>query len=142
MQFLMQERTNNPAPIQYEYCYVQKNSRAEWEVLKHKKTPFKPKQYLDLQVIGDKVGDEIMFKVYCEDKEYSSLEHGEQLYQQIAQLILKRRKGNTAYPMYITDLDLSRSLLGNDSTDVQTIHYLNYKKYFENKLQFILENSA
>lgn len=142
MLFLHDENTHNQKPVQHKFYYVQKNNRAEWKILKHRNTPFKSKQYLDLQVIGDKVGDELMFKVYCEGIEYSSLEHGEKLYQHIANHILKKRGARKNYPIYITDIDLSHSLTGGESTQIQTIHYLNYKKYFENKLQTILENSA
>jgi len=142
MLYLKSEASHAENSIKRTFCYVQKNNRAEWEILKHRNTPFKPNKYLAVQVIGNKVDDDLVFKVYCEDQEYSSLEHGERLYQHLANHIIKKRRGKRAYPIYITDLDLSASLIGNESTQIQTIHYLNYKKYFENKLQSILENSA
>jgi len=142
MSFLQEEQSGASKPINFEYCYVQKNNHFEWEILKHNSNLFKQEKYLDLQVIGSKVGDNIMFKVYLEGKEYSTLEHGEQLYKFIANHILAKRSGKKDYPMYITDIDLAPSLIGNESATIQSIHYLNYKKYFENKLQAILESSA
>jgi adenylate cyclase class 1 len=139
MNYSQEESAQINREIKYEYCYVQKKDSG-WEILKQHKNLFKQTEFLELQVIGHKLGDRIMFKVYCENKEYSTMEHGDSLYRLIAEHIVSLRKNKATYPIYITDLDLSRSLIGNELTEIQTIHYLNYKKYFENKLNAILDN--
>jgi adenylate cyclase class 1 len=100
---------------------------------------FKQTKFLAIQVIANKIGPKIMYKVYCDDKEYSTMEHGNQLYRLIAQHMLKIRRNNATYPIYITDFDVSPSLLGDDISEPQTIHYLNYKKFFEKKLLALLD---
>ena len=126
----------------YAFYYIQKNNQGTWDFISHVETSlFKPRNYLSLQVIGSKVDNETHFKVYCENNEYSTIEHGQSLYQHIARHVLDKRSQHEKYPIYITDIDLSESLLGPNSTDVQTIHYLNYKKLIENKLVEILANS-
>jgi adenylate cyclase class 1 len=139
LSFSQDDSRHKQTEVEYEYNYVQKNNDGGWEVLKQRKNMFKQTQFVELQVIGNKVGDHLMFKVYLEGKEYSTMEHGEQLYRLIAEHILRIRKNSDTYPIYITDIDVSRSMIGDDSSEIQTIHYLNYKKYFEKKLQARLE---
>ena len=67
------------------------------------------------------------------------MEHGDRIYKYVAQVILSKRRNAEKYPIYITDVDLSKSLLGNDYNDVQTAHYLKYKRLIESRLQEILD---
>ena len=99
---------------------------------------FKPEEYINLQVLGDRIGSEVIFTVYCNDREYSTVEHGESLYQHVANYILQQREVPDEYPIYITDIDLSKALLGLDYANVQTVHYLQYKRHFESRLQQFL----
>lgn len=143
MQYLREEGMINKrqAPT-LAFYYLERNAGNGWQVVQHRvNNLFKPGDYINIQVIGDKVRDEVQFTVYCDDQEYSSLAHGDQLYRHIAEHILRLRHNHERYPIYITDIDLSKSLLGSDYANVQTIHYLNYKRHFESKLQQILDQN-
>ncbi len=69
--------------------------------------------------------------LYCDHHEFSSLEHGSELFTAAARYILERRRAGERYPCYITDLDLS-GLHGNGRT--QTVQYLRYKTHLETAL--------
>ncbi len=91
--------------------------------------------YFNVQVIGDVVNKNAAFTVYCNDQEFSSLDYGNGLFREVALYVLGRRGSSQRYPIYITDVDLSPSLLGARSADrVQAIDYLKYKKRIEEKL--------
>lgn len=96
--------------------------------------------YFNIQVIGDFIGDgKSGFSIYCDQKEFTSLEFGEQVFDEVARHVLEKRKSGLHYPIYITDIDLPRTLLGNEAGDhVQTIHFLNYKRSIEEKLNTAL----
>ena len=79
--------------------------------------------------------------MYTEDREYSSLDHGINLFREVAKYVLSRRPSGERYPIYITDLDLAPALLGERaSSQFQVIEYLNFKKRIEEKLNYELEN--
>jgi adenylate cyclase class 1 len=68
-------------------------------------------------------------------REFSSLEFGEHLFREVARYILERRRSGLHYPIYITDIDLSHRLAGVAGTErLQTVHYLEYKKLIEERL--------
>jgi adenylate cyclase class 1 len=99
------------------------------------------KNFFSIQVIGNVNTTDNDFTVYCGDKEFSSIEYGDNLFHVIATYIMKRRLSGERYPIYITDLDISPAILGMDpSSDLQTIHYLKYKKHIENKLNQALRD--
>ena len=87
-----------------------------------------------MKVIGERVDGVTQFTVYCDGREFSTLEHGEQIFEALAEHIMQRRRGAKQYPIYITDLDLSKL----DGDRLQTIHYLQYKKKIEDRLAEIL----
>ncbi len=96
-------------------------------------------KFLDVKVIGEVVDGDTEFTVYCKDHEFSTREHGTQLFNRVTDHILTHRQGKEPYPIYITDLDLS--WLANEKADeagVQTIHFLKYKKRIEHKLNEVL----
>lgn len=135
MAFIKDEQGTETTSANYSFHYVQKNSDGQWELIRHKSCSiFQSSDYLALQVIGTKIDDDVHFTVYCDDQEYSTIEHGKTLYQRICRHILDNRNSNEKYPIYITDIDLSKSMLGPNYSETQTIHFLNYKKFFENKL--------
>jgi len=91
--------------------------------------------YFNVQVIGDLVDQGAAFTIYCEEAEFSTLDHGKNLFREVAHYVLDKRGSGLKYPIYITDVDLSPSLLGNPrSGGVQAIDYLQYKKRIEEKL--------
>ncbi len=79
------------------------------------------------------------FTIYIDDHEFSSLEFGDDLYRRVASHILELRKNGPLYPIYITDIDLSHEIVGMTSAaQLQTVHYLDYKKRIEDKLNIAL----
>lgn len=95
----------------------------------------RPPRYFDVQVIGDMVDHSAAFTVYCNDKEFSSLDYGKDLFREVVRFVLSERGSGQRYPIYITDVDLSPTLLGARRTDrVQAIDYLKYKKRIEEKM--------
>jgi len=98
----------------------------------------RPAKYVSLQVIGDKIDGEMVFTLYCEGREFTSLEYGEKIYYEVAKHVLSKRSSGAKYPIYITDLDLSKSLLDIDIKELQTFHYLKYKKEIEHYLSLAL----
>ena len=76
--------------------------------------------------------------IIYEGEEFSSLEWGSELYQQVALRILKRRKAGENYPIYLTDIELAASISGNQN--LQSLHYFKYKKAIEERLTAALHN--
>jgi adenylate cyclase class 1 len=76
--------------------------------------------------------------LFCNHREFSELEYGNELFSAVARHILSQRSGHERYPCYITDLDLSR-VLGESQT--QTIHYLRYKTRLEAALNSALQRA-
>jgi adenylate cyclase class 1 len=85
--------------------------------------------------------DELSFTLYCDGKEFSALEFGDDLFKVVANYIIACRKNGETYPCYITDLDLSlcRELIA-PQTGVQLIHYLHIKNDIERRLNEALVN--
>ncbi|MCR8922506.1 class I adenylate cyclase [Dasania sp. GY-MA-18] len=94
--------------------------------------------FFNVQAIGSRDNNGLLlFTIYCDQKEFSEQEYGEQLYNAVAQHILQRRQSKERYPCYITDLDLSLSNeKSGDSTP--TNRYLFYKKRLEQALNAAL----
>jgi len=98
-----------------------------------------PSKYVSLQVIGDKIDGVVVFTIYCEGREFSTLEYGEKIYNEVVTYLLSKRRNGAKYPVYITDIDLSKSLLGMDMKYLQTFHFLKYKKEIEHYLSLVLD---
>ncbi len=90
-------------------------------------------QYFSLQVIveaSEEGGTELT--IYCDGREFSTLEHGSKLFDAVVRHVLELRRSGQAYPVYITDIGLSRAVIGEEALGrVQTIHFLNYKRSIE-----------
>ena len=141
MQYLRDGQANGTQVLKYVFYYIEKDHDGIWRIIRHRSNKlFKPNDYINIQVIIDKVDDEVCIKAYCNDQEFSSIDYADHIYHKLAEYILKLRHRHEKYPIYITDIDLSKSLLGPDSANVQTVHYLNYKKHIENKLLEIIQN--
>jgi adenylate cyclase class 1 len=99
-----------------------------------------PSSYVNMQVItGVRDDGNPEFTIYIDDKEFSSLEYGDALYQIVAQYIIELRKGGSRYPIYITDIDLAHQIVGLKSVDeLQSVHYLEYKRQIEDRLNAAL----
>ena len=74
------------------------------------------------------------YQVICYDRQFSSLEYGDALFDSVAEYIVECRTAGQRYPVYVTDIDVSPEILGSDQGCVSTVHYLKYKKKIESKL--------
>ncbi|MBL4585196.1 MAG: class I adenylate cyclase [Pseudomonadales bacterium] len=75
------------------------------------------------------------YSLFCDGREFSSIEHGSQLYGNIVKYILSLRKNGERYPCYITDLDLSTQVTAER---LSSFHFLYYKKNLESVLNKLL----
>ena len=73
--------------------------------------------------------------LYCNQMEFSELEHGRQLFTRVAQQIIRQRNTGERYRCYITDLDLSGVF---NETSPSTNAYLRYKSELERSLNSAL----
>ncbi|NOY62317.1 MAG: class I adenylate cyclase [Gammaproteobacteria bacterium] len=96
--------------------------------------------YINVQVIGEVNDDKPAFTFYCDDNEFSTLEHGNAVFDEVAKYVLHHRASGAAYPIYITDIDIPAALIHAETAGViQTSHYLNYKKNVETRLNEALK---
>lgn len=135
--FLTAERWDISYSEGVEFYQVFKDEHGRWQLVRRQSGAYgNGHNYFDVQVIGDVVDGKTALTVYCGDREFSSLEFGEELMPTVARHILRQRASGERYPIYITDLDLSRAMLAADAIDeVQTVHFLQYKKRFEDSLR-------
>ena len=93
--------------------------------------------FYDVQaIIGKAAADQVQVTLYCNQKEFSELEHGDQLFSVVAREIVEQRREIERYRCYITDLDLS-GLLGDGQSSSNL--YLRYKADLERALNDALE---
>jgi adenylate cyclase, class 1 len=102
--------------------------------------PDSAQHYFNIQVITSvSPANQPEFTIYVDDREFSTLEFGDDLYRRVAAHIIELRKHGQRYPIYITDIDLAHEIVGMTSTDqLQTVHYLAFKKQIEDKLNLAL----
>ncbi|NNJ18531.1 class I adenylate cyclase [Pseudomonas putida CSV86] len=88
--------------------------------------------YYEVQAIIQAAADDAMHvTLYCNQKEFSELDHGDQLYAVVAREIIEQRRDAQRYRCYITDLDLSDLLADGQGS---SILYLRYKQELERVL--------
>jgi adenylate cyclase class 1 len=92
--------------------------------------------YLELTVLAEPgPGNQPRFTLYCDGHEFSALEHGEGLFAAVARRIMALRASGACYPIYITDIELARSLTEHHgSGGVATTQLLHYKQRIEHSL--------
>ncbi|WP_347928317.1 class I adenylate cyclase [Pseudomonas helvetica] len=97
------------------------------------------KPFYDVQaIVGKAVPGQGQVTLYCNQREFSELEHGDQLFAVVAQEIVGQRREAQHYRCYITDLDLS-GLLGDGQSSSNL--YLRYKADLERALNKALEQA-
>jgi len=95
------------------------------------------KPFYDVQaIIGKAAPGKVQVTLYCNQREFSELEHGDQLFSVVAREIVEQRRETERYRCYITDLDLS-GLLGDGQGSSNL--YLRYKADLERALNEALE---
>lgn len=97
---------------------------------------------LEVQAIGAVAASgSVQFDLYCDEQEFSALEHGENLFRAVADYILTRRQNRQPYPIYITDLHLPQDLdLQTEQGDQSSAQYLRYKIHLEQGLNRALSS--
>lgn len=130
--------------IDVEYYAVVRNRQGQYQIAK--KAPYQNtnKSYFGVQVIASYgEGEATGFTVYCNECEFSTLEFGSDLFNEVAAYIVSQRKAGQSYPVYITDVDLPAAMFaGYPSGNVPVVEFLNYKKNIENRLNQSLESLA
>ncbi|MGA7802217.1 MAG: class I adenylate cyclase [Gammaproteobacteria bacterium] len=120
-----------------EFYQILRDAAGKNRLDKQNINPFRrSNNYLGIQVIGDLAeSNRAVFTMYCNSREFSSVEFGDGLFEEVSRYVLAERASGEAYPIYITDIDLSRALLGTEHGEtVQTVHFLNYKRRIEDRL--------
>lgn len=98
--------------------------------------------FFNIQVIGSMDDtDKNQLTIYCNDQEFSSIEYGKDILNIVAEYVISKRETSENYPIYITDIDFSKNILDIiDPQNVQTVHFLKYKKKIEENLNNALKN--
>ncbi len=126
-----------------QYFHIIRNSLEEYVLVPVKANPETGmRRCFNVQVIGcledERYGS---FSIFFDNREFSTLEFGEQIFQRVAEHISAKRNNGRAYPIYITDIDVNPAMLGTDNVNgVQSIHFLNYKKRIESLLNQALQD--
>lgn len=94
------------------------------------------KRFFNLQVLVEKnETGESVFTLYCDNKEFSTLEYGKGLFNAVVKHVLQLRRSGHSYPIYITDISLDRTVVGEENVGkMQTVHFLKYKYRIEEQL--------
>jgi adenylate cyclase class 1 len=89
--------------------------------------------YLSLRMFADlNANGQPEFTCYCEEQEFSSREHGAQMFSAVAGHILATRASREGYPVYITHLELSESYASHHGGLARrTVRLLEFKKRLE-----------
>ena len=96
--------------------------------------------YLSLQVIVEVEESQTVFTLYCGGREFSTLEYGSDLFNAVVRHVLELRVSGKHYPIYITDISMSRAVLGEDAVGkVQTVLFLQYKRRIEEQLNQVMQ---
>lgn len=77
------------------------------------------------------------YTIYCEEREFSALTYGDELFAVVAEYIVSQRPSKEPYPCYITQLDLS-ACSENSGIEFKLAHYLKLKVELEEKLNAAL----
>lgn len=128
----------------FQYFQISRNSMDRYIVERVQANQSVSGHYMDVQVIGSLESEHHgAFSIFCDNREFSMLEHGDRIFQRVAEHITRKRRSGSKYPIYITDIDLSSVMLGGDVADgVQCISFLNYKKRIESLLNEALQTIA
>lgn len=141
--FLMQEGQAMQGPDGLEF-YAIVTDRQRGTRLEQQAPAFgdHDRHYMSIQVIVDVVEDgKTVFALYCDGREFSTLEHGAGLFNAVVRHVLELREGGRQYPIYITDIGMSRAVLGEGTAGrIQTAHFLSYKRRIEEQLNRSMAN--
>lgn len=101
----------------------------------------KSSEYISLQVNVDIIDSILIYTLFYESVEFSSLEYGASLYREVVKHVFSKRGSGEKYNIYITDIALSAAILNMNDNSLQTSHYLQFKSKIEDNLkEAMLEN--
>lgn len=126
--------TTQPATLETLYYQLQPCGSARARRIEARPAPQTSanKPFYDVQaIIGKAAHGQVHVTLYCDQREFSELEHGDQLFRVVAGEIVDQRRGAERYRCYITDLDLS-GLVGDGACSSNL--YLRYKADLERAL--------
>jgi adenylate cyclase class 1 len=90
---------------------------------------------LNLSITGIAHENNPEYTIHCGGRVFSSKDHGNRIFQAVYQHVIRYRKDNLNYPVYLTDIELPISAFGVACREeLQTIHYLNMKQKIEDKM--------
>lgn len=94
------------------------------------------RQWNKIRVSADELTkNQTSYTIYFNDEEFSSMEYGDGIFQQVTNRVFQFRQSGEPYPVYITDLDVPLKLLGIDViSQLQTIHLLEYRQKLQHRL--------
>ena len=92
-------------------------------------------QYVSLQVIVDLIDDQPIFTLFYDNEEFSSLQYGSKLYTEVVKKVLLNRESGEKYDIYVTDIDLSPTILNMNINSLQSSRYLYFKRQIEDNLK-------
>ncbi len=127
--------------ISYEFYPIRKTANNSFYIEQKEQPRISERHnYFDVQVIGDinNIKSD-SFYLYCDGKEFSNLEFGNNVLHEAVSYILEKRQQNERYPIYITDIDNNNSQAYNNNR-IQTVQLLNQKKIIEGRLNQTLKN--
>jgi len=127
------------APLEALYYQILPSGSGRARRIEPRPAPLTPvdKPFYDVQaIIGKAAPGQVQVTLYCNQREFSELEHGDQLFSVVAGEIVEQRHETQRYRCYITDLDLS-GLLGDAQSPSNL--YLRYKSDLERALNDALE---
>jgi adenylate cyclase, class 1 len=132
--FLLADPPDVPYHEAVEYYQLSRDAHG-WQALRRQPMHYgQGARYFDVQVIGDPSGGPGV-TVYCRDHEFASRELGEGLFPAVARHVLAQRASGERYPIYVTDVEVTRPLLdGTAQAEVQTVDFLRLKKRIEDYL--------
>lgn len=121
-------------PIKF-YC-VHRETTEEYSVTCFDlQTKFHHKM-VDIRVSADELAlSRTAYTIYVNDREFSSMDLGDKVFDEATNAILEFRQGNTSYPIFITDVDVPLKLLGVEVlAQLQTVHLFKYRQKIEERL--------
>ena len=92
-------------------------------------------QYVSLQVIVDLVEDKPIYTLFYENEEFSSLQYDSKIYIEVVKKVLFSRDSGENYDIYVTDIDLSPTILNMKVNSLQSSRYLYFKREIEENLK-------
>jgi len=130
---------DNTEPHKVQFHTLREMPR-HWDIKPYHVHPlFDVVNHFEITVIIELSGDKVHYRIFCNDREFSSLQHGDMLFEHLAEHIISLRHGKADYPLYITDIDLPLQPFNSDSSKMpQTVNYLQYKVKFEQQLNSAL----